>query len=88
MSFNPTKEVGNFKSIVIATPEVSQEEIEIANNIDDLPKKGTLGVISICLDANTIAPALSLDKATEMDGGKHIRIKHWSIIDDDAPNVI
>jgi len=45
-------------------------------------------VISICLDANTIAPALSLDKATEMDGGKHIRIKHWSVTDDDAPNVI
>lgn len=56
--------------------------------MDDLPKKGTLGVISICLDANTIAPALSLDKATEMDGSKHIRIKHWSVTDDDAPNVI
>lgn len=88
MSFNPTKEVGNFKSIVIATPEVSAEEIEIATNADDLPKKGTLGVIALCLDANTIGPALSLDKSTEMDGGKHIRIKHWSVTDDDAPNVI
>jgi hypothetical protein len=39
---------------MIATPEVSQEEIEIARNADDLPKKGTLGVIAICLDANTI----------------------------------
>jgi hypothetical protein len=64
VNFNPTEEVGNFKSIVIATPEVSQEEIEIANNADDLPKKGSLGVIALALDANTIAPFLSLDKST------------------------
>lgn len=64
---------------MIATPEVSAEEIEIVGNADDLPKKGSLGVISLCLDANTISPCLSLDKSTEMDGGKHIRIKHWSV---------
>ena len=61
--FNPNQGVGNFKSIVIATPEVSQEEIEIATNVNDLPKKGTLGVIALGLDANTIAPGLSLDKS-------------------------
>ena len=77
--FNPNQGVGAFKSILIATPEVSQEEIEIAPNVDDLPKKGTLGVIALCLDAHTIAPGLSLDKSSEMDGDKHIRIKHWSI---------
>lgn len=67
---------------------MSQEEIEIAKNVEDLPKKGTLGVIALCMEANTISPVLSLDKSTEMDGGKHIRFKHWSVADDDAPNVI
>jgi len=86
--FNPNQGVGNFKSIVIATPEVSQEEIEIAGNADDLPKKGSLGVIALALDANTIAPFLSLDKSTQMDGGKHINIKHWSFQDDDAPSLV
>jgi hypothetical protein len=40
------------------------------------------------LDANTIAPVLSLDKSTEMDGGKHIRIKHWSVQEEDAPSLV
>jgi len=86
--FAPTKEVGNFKSIVLATPEIAQEEIEIATNVDDLPKKGTLGVIALGFDANTTEPFLSLDKSTEMDGEKHIRIKHWSVQDEDAPSLI
>lgn len=67
---------------------MSQEEIEIANNANDLPKKGSLGVIALALDANTISPFLSLDKSTQMDGGKHINIKHWSYQDEDAPNLI
>ena len=71
----------------MATPEISQEEIEIATNVDDLPKKGSLGIIALSLDANTIAPMLSLDKAQEMDGDKHVRIKHWSVQDEDAPSL-
>lgn len=63
----------------MATPEISREEIEIATNVDDLPKKGSLGIIALSLDANTIAPVLSLDKSQEMDGDKHVRIKHWSV---------
>lgn len=85
--FTPNNEVGHFKSIIIANPEIAQEEIEIATNVDDLPKKGTLGVIALGLDANTSEPFLSLDKSVEMDGEKHIRIKHWSVPDEDAPSL-
>jgi hypothetical protein len=45
-------------------------------------------VIALAIDANTIAPFLSLDKSTAMDGNKHINIKHWSVQDDDAPSLI
>jgi len=52
--FNPTKDVGNFKTILLASPELSQEEIEIADDPNDLPKKGSLGTIALKLNANTI----------------------------------
>ena len=89
MTFNPTHDVGNFRSIIIASPELAQEEIEIAGGDPaEQPKKGTLGIISLNLNANTISPQLSLDKSVKMDGGKHITMKKWSVVDDDAPNVI
>ena len=40
------------------------------------------------MNANTIAPQLSLDKSVKMDGGKHISFKKWAVVDDDAPNII
>jgi hypothetical protein len=89
VTFNPTKDVGNFRSILLASPELSQEEVEIAADPNDLPKKGSLGVISLCLNANTISPLLSLDKSVKLNGGKHIRLKHWSIVDEeDAPSLV
>jgi len=89
VTFNPTKDVGNFKSILLASPELSQEEVEIAADPNDLPKKGSLGVISLCLNATTISPLLSLDKSVKLSGGKHIRLKHWSIVDEeDAPSLV
>ena len=56
MTFNPTKDVGNFKSIVIASPDLAQEEIEIAGDSSELPKKGALGIIALNMNANTISP--------------------------------
>ena len=70
VTFNPTKDVGNFRTILLASPELSQEEIEIADDPNDLPKKGSLGTIALKLNANTISPELSIDKSNRLDGGK------------------
>lgn len=88
VTFNPTQDVGNFKSIVISSPDLAQEEIEIQGDSSDLPKKGALGIIALNMNANTISPQLSLDKSVKMDGGKHINFKKWAVVDDDAPNII
>ena len=70
VTFNPTKDVGNFKTILLASPELSQEEIEIADDPNDLPKKGSLGTIALKLNANTISPELSIDKSSRLEGSK------------------
>ena len=70
MTFNPTNDVGNFKTILLASPELSAEEIEIADDQQDLPKKGSLGTIALKLNANTISPELSIDKSSRLEGGK------------------
>lgn len=70
MTFNPTKDVGNFKTILLACPELSQEEVEIADDPKDCPKKGSLGNIALKLNANTICPELSIDKSNRLDGRK------------------
>ena len=89
MTFTPSQDVGNFKSILLATPELSQEEIEIAEDKEDLPKKGTLGNIALKLSSTTIRPCLTLDKGVRLDESQMIKIKKWATTDDeDAPNVI
>jgi hypothetical protein len=48
VTFNPKVGVGRFNSIILATPYLSQEEIEASNlTPENLPKKGTLGNISL-----------------------------------------
>lgn len=88
VTFNPTKDVGDFKTILLASPEVSQEEIEISNDPSSLPKKGSLGTIALKLGATTIKPELSIDKSARFEGGKQIKIKKWAVAAEDAPNVI
>lgn len=88
VTFNPTKEVGDFKTILLASPEVSQEEIEIADDPSSLPKKGSLGVIALKLGATTIKPELSIDKSARFEGSKQIKINKWAVQAEDAPNVI
>jgi len=70
VTFNPTKDVGSFKTILLGNPELSQEEIEIADDPNELPSKGSLGTIALNLSANTIKPELSIDKSARFDGGK------------------
>lgn len=80
VTFNPNKGAGNFKSIVLATPQLSREEMEAADEDDkDLFRPGSLGIVSMNLNANTIMPALSLDKRCHDDGENHLSIKCWSV---------
>jgi|TARA_B110000285_G_C15124487_1_gene619275 hypothetical protein len=93
VTFDPSKGTGNFKSIVLASPELSQDEIEIqgdnATSNNDLLKKGSLGIISLILDATTIDPVLSIDRKLKMDGQNHMRLKYWSVQGEpDAPKKI
>lgn len=88
MTFNPTKDVGNFKTILLSSPELSQEEIDIADDPSDLPPKGSLGTIALNLTANTIKPELSIDKSARFDGGKMILIKKWAVTTEESPSVI
>ena len=96
VTFDPSKGTGRFKSIVLASPELSSEEIEISRgkkggdtSNDDLLKKGSLGIISLNLDALTIDPVLSIDRKHKMDGQNHLRLKYWSVSgEEDAPKKI
>lgn len=43
-----------------------------------MPKVGTLGNISLNLNAETIAPYLKIDKTVQLDGNRHIKMRVWS----------
>lgn len=84
MTFDPSKGTGHFKSIVLSSPVLSNEELEIQNGTggmsnNDLLKKGSLGIISLNLDALTIDPELSIDRKIKMDTHNHVRMYHWSL---------
>lgn len=65
--------------MILATPELSKEELEVADDGDEFSKKGSLGIISLNLFAETISPWLSIDKKLRMDGDNHILFKYWSV---------
>ncbi len=44
--------------MILATPELSREELEVAEDGDEFSKKGSLGVISLNLYGMTIEPYL------------------------------
>lgn len=105
VTFDPTKGVsGKYRSIVMASPELTAEEIEVAmgpqssneklgssqagSNVD-LTKKGSLGIIALNLEALTIDPVLSIDRKVKMDGKNHLRLKYWSVPNEpEAPKKI
>lgn len=78
VSFSPSHGLGNFQSILLATPLCSPDEIAAAKDPADLPKPGTLGSISLSLNAETIEPYLKIDKTVQLDGNRHIKMKVWS----------
>lgn len=55
VTFHPVKGVGQFNSILLASPVLSAEELEISSK-DEQPQKGALGIISLNLMGNTIRP--------------------------------
>lgn len=92
MTFYPNKEgkgPGKFKSIVMATPSLTQEELLIADDAKDFAKKGSLGVVSFNIMGETIDPVLTVDKRTRVDGHNHMSYKYWSYRGDpDTPSAI
>ena len=69
---------------------LSNEELEIQNGTggmsnNELLKKGSLGIISLNLDALTIDPYLSIDRKIKMDTHNHVRMYNWSLLDAAAP---
>lgn len=87
VTFYSNKGVGEFKSIILATPELSRDELQIADDGDEFLRKGSLGIISLNLLANTIKPKLTIDKKSRFDGDNHMNFKYWSLPNDnDAPS--
>jgi hypothetical protein len=71
----------------LATPELSHEELEVADDGDEFLRKGALGIISLNLQAMTIVPQLKVDKKTRTDGENHMNFKFWSVPGEEgAPN--
>lgn len=85
--FQSNKGVGQFESILMATPELSKDELELAEEGDEFLKKGALGVISLGLFGETIEPVLTVDKKSRNDGENHMNFKYWSVTNDpEAPS--
>jgi len=84
--FNSEKGVGEFRSIILASPELSADELEVADDAEEFFKKGSLGIISLNLFAISIKPKLSIDKKFRMDGENHMLFNYWSVPSEpDAP---
>jgi hypothetical protein len=87
VTFYSNKGEGEFKSVILATPELSKDELQIADDGDEFLRKGSLGIISLNLLANTIKPRLTIDKKSRFDGENHLNFKYWSVPNDtDAPS--
>jgi hypothetical protein len=57
VTFDPSAGVGLFESVILATPMLSSEEIEASDiSPENIPKRGTLGNISLNMKAITISP--------------------------------
>lgn len=89
VTFYSNKGVGEFNSLILATPRLTEDELLIADDKDEFSKKGSLGVISLNLHAVTIDTHLSIDKKTRVDGDNHVLFKCWSVPNEDgAPSNI
>ena len=89
VTFLSTKGVGEFKSIVLATPSLTQDEIEVSEDGEEFQRKGALGIISLNLAGMTIQPYLKIDKKYRVDGENHMNFRYWSVPnEEDAPSAI
>lgn len=72
---------------MMATPELTKDELELAEEGDEFLKRGALGIISMNLFGETIEPVLTIDKKSRNDCENHLNFKYWSIPNDvDAPS--
>ena len=89
VTFNPNRAVGGFKSIVMATPALTSEELLIAEDKEEFMKKGSLGIVSFNIMAEIIEPVLTIDKKTRIDGENHMNFKYWAYRgDNETPSAI
>ena len=92
VTFSPNKEgkgPGQYKSIILATPKLSNDELQIAEDAAEFTKKGALGIVSFNVTGESIEPILTLDKKERIDGLHHLNFKCWSIRGEpEAPNPI
>jgi len=87
VTFYSNKGEGEFRSVILATPELTREELEIAEDGEEFNRKGALGIISLNLYGQTIKPCLKIDKKSRIDGDNHLNFKYWSIPNNsDAPS--
>jgi hypothetical protein len=49
VTFYPNKGEGEFKSVILASPELTKEELQIAEDGEEFNRKGALGIISLNL---------------------------------------
>lgn len=87
VTFFSNKGEGEFKSVILASPELTKDELQIAEDGDEFSRKGALGIISLNLYAMTLKPRLTIDKKSRYDGENHLNFKYWSVpTDTDAPS--
>jgi len=79
VTFHSDRGVGDFKSILLASPDLSADELSLLEEGDELLKKGALGSIALMLKAWTLGPRLTVDKSVRMDGNNHIAFRYWSV---------
>ncbi len=92
VTFYPNKQgkgTGKFRSLVLASPELTQDELAIADDAQEFSKKGSLGLVAFNLYSESIEPVLSIDKRTRVDNLNHILFKYWSYRGcEEAPSAI
>ena len=89
VTFSSSKGVGEFRSIMLASPSLTQDEIEISEDGEEFQRKGALGIISLNLQAMTIVPQLKVDKKQRIDGDNHMNFRYWSVPhEEDAPKAV
>ena len=73
----------------MATPSLTEEELQIAEDAEEFRPKGSLGIVSFKILAESITPLLTVDKKARIDGQNHLNFRYWSFKgDQDAPNAV